>query len=61
MAINSPETSKENLIQEFLTRGVHQVLPSKEGLAVELASGRVLKAYMGIDPTAPELHLGHVS
>ncbi len=55
------EGEKKVQIEEFLTRSVHQVFPSKEGLAVELASGRVLKAYMGIDPTAPELHIGHVS
>lgn len=56
-----PEISKEGQIQEFLTRGIYGVLPTKEGLQVELSSGRVLKAYMGIDPTAPELHIGHVS
>lgn len=56
----APE-SREQQIHEFLIRGVHQVLPSPEGLATELASGRILKAYMGIDPTAPELHIGHVS
>lgn len=61
MISSLPEISKEDQIQEFLTRGVHQVLPSQESLAVELASGKVLKAYMGIDPTAPELHIGHVS
>lgn len=61
MISGSIEIDKAAQIQEFLTRGVHQILPSTEGLAVELVSGRVLKAYMGIDPTAPELHIGHVS
>ncbi len=54
-------TSREIEIQEFITRGVQQILPTSEGLATELRSGKVLKAYMGIDPTARELHIGHVS
>ncbi len=52
--------NKEQL-QEFLTRGVADVLPSSTTLATEMNSGRKLKGYMGIDPTAPELHIGHVS
>ena len=31
----------------------------KENLGKELQSGRKLKIKLGIDPTAPELHLGH--
>ncbi|MBI2196344.1 tyrosine--tRNA ligase [Candidatus Daviesbacteria bacterium] len=61
MATHSPEINREAQIQEFLTRGVQQVLPSQESLVTQLRSGRILKAYMGIDPTAPELHIGHVS
>lgn len=53
--------AKATQIEEFLTRGVHEILPTAEGLRRELQSGRVLKAYLGIDPTAPELHIGHVS
>lgn len=53
--------NKEAKIEEFLTRAVDQVLPSKEELDRELRSGRQLTAYIGIDPTAPELHVGHVS
>lgn len=56
-----PETDRGRQIEEFLTRGVQQILPIQEQLAAGLASGRTLKAYMGIDPTAPELHIGHVS
>lgn len=59
MALN--QELKERQIGEFITRGVQQVLPTPEGLAAELRSGRILKAYLGIDPTAPELHIGHVS
>lgn len=61
MIAGSREIDRAAQIQEFLIRGVQQILPTQEQLAVELASGRTLKAYMGIDPTAPELHIGHVS
>lgn len=59
MALN--QELKERQIGEFITRGVQQVLPTPKGLAAELRSGKILKAYLGIDPTAPELHIGHVS
>lgn len=45
-------------IEEVLTRGVEQVLPSKEGLA-KLLRKRKIKLYNGIDPTGGKLHLGH--
>lgn len=47
-----------NNIDDFLTRGVNQVLPSKEGLA-DLMSKRKIKLYQGFDPSAPSLHLGN--
>lgn len=46
-------------IDELLTRGVERVYPSKEFLEKELQSGRQLKLYVGYDPTAPTLHIGH--
>jgi len=48
-------------IEELLTRGVEAIYPSREFLEGELRSGKRLRVYMGIDPTAPFLHLGHVS
>lgn len=45
-------------IEEALTRGVEKILPSKEGLA-KLMKKRKIRLYLGIDPTSPELHLGH--
>jgi len=45
-------------IDEALRRGVEVVLPSKEDLEVEMKT-RPLKLYLGIDPTSPELHIGH--
>lgn len=55
------EIEKDYRINEFLTRAVTEVLPTPAALSLELHSGRKLTAYIGIDPTAPELHLGHVS
>ncbi|MBZ9571741.1 tyrosine--tRNA ligase [Patescibacteria group bacterium] len=45
-------------VKEVLTRGVEKVLPSREKLA-RLMKKRKIRLYLGIDPTAPELHLGH--
>src|ERR1035437_2022444 len=41
-----------------LTRGCSQVLP-EGGLQEKLAEGRPLRIKLGLDPTAPDLHLGH--
>ena len=41
-----------------LTRGCAKVL-SEEDLAAKLALGRPLKVKLGVDPTAPDIHLGH--
>ncbi|PIR46256.1 MAG: tyrosine--tRNA ligase [Candidatus Vogelbacteria bacterium CG10_big_fil_rev_8_21_14_0_10_45_14] len=46
-------------IQQTLTRGVENIFPNKEFLQKELASGRKLRIYYGIDPTGPTLHIGH--
>lgn len=45
-------------IQEVLTRSVAQVLPTKEGLEA-LMKKKKIRLYVGIDPTDPNLHLGH--
>jgi tyrosyl-tRNA synthetase len=45
-------------IDEILTRAVDQVLPSKEGLKT-LMEKKKIRLYLGIDPTAKGLHLGH--
>ncbi len=42
-----------------LALGAVDVLPSGE-LASRLAEGRPLRVKLGIDPTAPDIHLGHV-
>jgi tyrosyl-tRNA synthetase len=43
---------------EELARGAAEVLPAGE-LERKLALGRPLRVKLGIDPTAPDIHLGH--
>lgn len=45
-------------IDEILTRGVSNIIPDKEKLKKALTD-RKLNIYVGIDPTATHIHLGH--
>lgn len=45
-------------INKVLTRGVEGILPSKKGLA-DLMRKKKIRLYLGIDPTSPDIHLGH--
>jgi tyrosyl-tRNA synthetase len=47
-------------IESFITRGVETIYPNTDYLKDRLASGEQLSMYLGIDPTGPTLHLGHV-
>lgn len=47
-------------IENLLTKGVSEVLPSKEFVGSVLKNGKILTIYNGIDPTGPTLHIGHV-
>jgi tyrosyl-tRNA synthetase len=49
---------KQNDIEKILTRGVESVIVA-ENLAKRLSSGKKLRVKLGIDPTAPDIHLGH--
>jgi tyrosyl-tRNA synthetase len=46
-------------LRHELTHGAEDVLPEGK-LADQLAEGRPLRVKLGIDPTAPDIHLGHV-
>ncbi len=46
-------------IEEVLTRGVKEIIPSKEGLR-KLMKKREIRLYLGVDPTTPKIHLGHL-
>ncbi|MEX2012809.1 MAG: tyrosine--tRNA ligase [Candidatus Levyibacteriota bacterium] len=45
-------------IKELLTRGVANIIPNKTTLKDKL-QGTKLNVYLGIDATAPRIHLGH--
>ena len=48
-------------VQEALSlirRGTNEII-SEEELAKKLSSGKKLRIKLGVDPTAPDLHLGH--
>ena len=46
----------------YLKKGVAEVIPEDElklKLANSLKTGKPLRVYLGVDPTAPDIHLGH--
>lgn len=46
-------------IEELLTRGVSNIIPGEAELRKLLTSEKKLSIYLGIDPTATRIHLGH--
>jgi tyrosyl-tRNA synthetase len=46
-------------IDELLTRGIANIIPGKTELRKLLESGKKLNIYLGIDPTATKIHVGH--
>jgi tyrosyl-tRNA synthetase len=44
---------------DIVTRGVVNIIPGKKELEELLNSGKKLNIYLGIDPTATRIHLGH--
>lgn len=55
MTINTDQKK----IDELLDRGVEQIFPNREFLEARLKEGKQLSLYVGVDPTAPDLHIGH--
>jgi len=53
-----PMTDRATEAAQFLTRNAVDALP-EGALARQLAEGRPLRVKLGIDPTAPDIHLGH--
>ncbi|HTQ97720.1 MAG TPA: tyrosine--tRNA ligase [Candidatus Acidoferrum sp.] len=46
----------------YLKKGVAEIIPEeelKQKLATSAKTGRPLRVYLGVDPTAPDIHLGH--
>ena len=54
-----PINTDPQKINEVLTRSVDTIYPNKEKFEELLKSGKQLRIYMGIDPTATYAHLGH--
>lgn len=45
-------------IMEIIRKGTEEIIGEKE-LEEKILSGRVLKIKLGLDPSAPDIHLGH--
>src|SRR5437773_1220919 len=46
----------------YLKKGVAEIIPEaelKSKLEESLKTGKPLRVYLGVDPTAPDIHLGH--
>src|SRR3984893_1720516 len=46
----------------YLKKGVAEIIPEDEfkaKLEKSLKTGKPLRVYLGVDPTAPDIHLGH--
>ena len=52
-------STDQKKIDELLDRGVEHVYPSRDFLEARLKEGKQLSLYLGIDPTGPDLHIGH--
>jgi tyrosyl-tRNA synthetase len=50
-----------NNIDEILTRSISAIYPSAPALRARLLEGKPLRIYVGIDPTASYVHLGHAT
>src|SRR5438045_8054204 len=60
MAKGSPMTLDEQVA--YLTKGAEETIRAEElraRLERSAKTGKPLRAYLGVDPTAPDLHLGH--
>jgi len=51
-------SNDEARIHHLVTRNVSEII-QREELEQQLKSGKTLKVYLGVDPSGPEIHLGH--
>ncbi len=54
------KTDTNGLINELLSRGIENIYPNRDFLEKKMHSGEKVSLYLGIDPTGPTLHLGHM-
>ena len=52
-------STDKQAIDEIVSRSNAEIYPSKQALAKKLLEGKQLTFYVGIDPTADYVHLGH--
>jgi tyrosyl-tRNA synthetase len=60
MSDTKPKPVEEQLA--YLKKGAAEIIPEadlKTKLENSLKTGQPLRAYLGVDPTAPDIHLGH--
>lgn len=58
--MTKPSKAKQKKIEEVLqSRFIDKIYPSKGEFRKALRSGKKLTIYHGVDPTSPDLHLGH--
>lgn len=50
-----------NKIEKIFNRYIDTVYPSREKALEFMAAGKPLTFYLGIDPTGPDIHFGHVT
>lgn len=53
-------STNKKMIETVVTRGVERIFPNEDFLRARLNSGERLTIYLGIDPTGPTLHMGHM-
>ena len=52
-------STDKRAIDEIVSRSIAEIYPSKDAFAKKLHEGKQLTFYVGIDPTADYVHLGH--
>lgn len=55
----SPVVTDPQRVDWFLSHAVERVLPGNDALRERMLKGERLRAYLGIDPTGPSIHIGH--
>lgn len=53
-------STEKSHIETVVSRGVERIFPNEDFLRAQLLKGEQLTIYLGIDPTGPSLHMGHM-
>lgn len=57
--MNKINTDIEKIKKLVSSRYIEAIFPSKDFLEEFLMSGKKIRIYIGVDPTGPQIHLGH--